>query len=56
MSPDMFAGMMKKHLIVADDHGKDALGAYGNPVIKTPALDALARDGVTCTSGYITAP
>ncbi len=28
-------------LIVADDHGKDALGAYGNPVIQTPALDAL---------------
>ena len=29
-------------LIVSDDHGTDALGCYGNPVIKTPALDALS--------------
>ena len=26
-------------LMVADDHGKDALGCYGNHVIKTPNLD-----------------
>ncbi len=32
-------------LIVSDDHGTDALGCYGNPVIQTPALDALAADG-----------
>ena len=29
-------------LLVADDHGKDALGCYGNPVIQTPHLDELA--------------
>lgn len=32
-------------LIVSDDHGTAALGCYGNPVIETPALDALAADG-----------
>lgn len=41
-------------LIVADDHGKDALGCYGNPVIKTPAMDALARDGVRFTNAFCT--
>lgn len=41
-------------LIVADDHGIDALGCYGNPVIKTPALDALARDGIRFTNAFCT--
>lgn len=36
-------------LIVTDDHGLDALGCYGNPVIKTPALDAFANDGTRFT-------
>lgn len=31
-------------LMVADDHGQDA-GCYGNPVLQTPNLDALAEDG-----------
>ena len=41
-------------LIVADDHGLDALGCYGNPVIKTPNLDALAADGARFTSAFCT--
>lgn len=40
-------------LIVADDHGQD-LGAYGNPVIQTPNLDALAADGVLFTHAFAT--
>ncbi|HEY1108399.1 MAG TPA: sulfatase-like hydrolase/transferase, partial [Opitutaceae bacterium] len=40
--------------IVADDHGTDAIGAYGNPVIKTPALDALAADGTRFTHAFCT--
>lgn len=43
-------------LIVADDHGTDALGCYGNPVIKTPALDALANDGIRFTNAFCTTP
>ncbi len=39
-------------LIVADDHGRDALGCYGNPVIKTPHLDALAADGTRFTHAF----
>ncbi|HEX8458471.1 MAG TPA: sulfatase-like hydrolase/transferase [Pyrinomonadaceae bacterium] len=32
--------------IISDDHRWDALGAAGNPQIKTPVLDKLAHDGV----------
>lgn len=33
-------------LITSDDHRWDALGAAGNPAIKTPVLDRLAAEGV----------
>jgi N-sulfoglucosamine sulfohydrolase len=41
-------------LFVADDHGTDAIGAYGNPVIKTPNLDNLAAEGIKFTNAYCT--
>lgn len=41
-------------LFVSDDHGTDALGCYGNPVIKTPNLDKLASEGVLFTDAYCT--
>ncbi|NRT14967.1 N-sulfoglucosamine sulfohydrolase [Flavobacterium sp. 28A] len=41
-------------LFVADDHGVDALGSYGNPVIKTPNLDKLAAEGTRFTNAYCT--
>lgn len=41
-------------LIVADDHGCEALGCYGNPVIKTPNLDGLAAEGVRFTNAFCT--
>jgi len=40
-------------LIVADDLSPDA-GCYGNPVIKTPHLDQLAREGVRLTHAFAT--
>ena len=40
-------------LIVADDHGLDT-GAYGNPAIRTPHLDALAAEGVRFTNAFCT--
>lgn len=41
-------------LFVADDHGIDALGCYGNPVIQTPNLDNLAANGTRFTNAYCT--
>ncbi|MGA0556430.1 sulfatase [Larkinella sp. VNQ87] len=41
-------------LIVADDHGREALGCYGNPVIKTPHLDQLAAEGTRFTNAFCT--
>ncbi len=41
-------------LIVSDDHGTDALGAYGNEVIRTPHLDALAAEGLTFDNAFAT--
>jgi N-sulfoglucosamine sulfohydrolase len=41
-------------LIVSDDHGRGDLGCYGNPVIQTPHLDALAADGVRFTNAFCT--
>ncbi|WP_223241430.1 sulfatase [Flammeovirga sp. EKP202] len=41
-------------LFVSDDHGKDALGCYGNPVIKTPNLDHLASEGTVFNNAYCT--
>jgi len=39
---------------VADDHGTEALGGYGNRVVKTPSLDQLALDGVRFTHAFAT--
>ncbi|ANW96237.1 heparan N-sulfatase [Wenyingzhuangia fucanilytica] len=41
-------------LFVSDDHGKDALGCYGNPVIQTPNLDKMASEGVLFNNAYCT--
>ena len=41
-------------LLVSDDHGREALGCYGNPVIKTPNLDRLAAEGTLFTSAFCT--
>ncbi|MBN1804410.1 MAG: sulfatase-like hydrolase/transferase [Sedimentisphaerales bacterium] len=41
-------------LIVSDDHGLEALGCYGNKVIKTPNLDQLAAEGVRFTNAFCT--
>src|SRR4051812_48309701 len=40
-------------LFVTDDMGADA-GCYGNAVIKTPNLDALAKDGIRMTQAFCT--
>jgi arylsulfatase B len=42
-------------LLFADDLGYGELGCQGNPEIPTPQIDAIARNGVRCTNGYVTA-
>lgn len=43
-------------VIVADDLGHADLGFTGCRDIPTPNLDALARDGVRCSNGYVSGP
>lgn len=44
-------------LIYTDDHGWADFGAQGaDKDVRTPNLDQLARDGVICRRGYVTAP
>lgn len=40
--------------LLTDDHRWDTLGAMGNPVIQTPHLDALSRQGVTFENNFVT--
>lgn len=39
--------------IIADDHRHDALGIHGDPTVKTPTLNALARRGVSFRGTHI---
>lgn len=43
-------------VIVSDDHGYADVGFQGCKDIPTPNLDRLAREGVHCTSGYVSHP
>lgn len=43
-------------VIVADDLGYGDTGVYGSPHVKTPHIDALAKDGVRFTQGYVAHP
>jgi arylsulfatase A len=43
-------------LINCDDVGYGDLGCYGSPINKTPALDALAAEGVRFDSFYMASP
>ena len=41
-------------MIVADDHGREAVGCYGNPVVSTPNIDRLAERGVRFDNAFCT--
>ncbi|BDZ54650.1 sulfatase family protein [Agromyces marinus] len=44
-------------VIVSDDHGYADRSATGiDPAVRTPGLDRLAAEGVTCREAYVTAP
>ncbi len=42
--------------ILADDMGYGDMAHFGNPYLRTPHLDSLARDGVTLTQHYSASP
>ena len=41
-------------LLVTDDQRWDTIGALGNPIIQTPHLDRLCREGVTFVNHFVT--
>ncbi len=43
-------------LVIADDWSWPHAGAYGDPVVQTPAFDRLAREGVLFQHAFVSAP
>lgn len=43
-------------VLMSDQHSKNFLSCYGNPVVRTPNLDRLAAKGTRFTSTYCPAP
>lgn len=43
-------------VVLTDDQRFDSLGCSGNPLVDTPHLDALARDGVRWRNAFVTTP
>src|SRR5215213_10939870 len=43
-------------IVLADDLGYGDLGCYGHPMIKTPHLDAFAKEGLLLTDCHAAAP
>jgi len=41
---------------IADDWGWPHAGAYGDPVVQTPAFDRIAREGVLFQQAYVSSP
>lgn len=42
--------------IMSDQHNREMLGCNGHPVVKTPHLDELARQGVNFSNAYTNSP
>jgi len=49
---------MKPHIlfIYADQHRYDCMGNSGHPLVRTPHLDLLARDGVSFSNAFTPIP
>lgn len=42
-------------LIIADDLGWNDVGCYGNPAVRTPNIDRMAKDGIKFNNVFVTA-
>lgn len=42
--------------LISDDHSHGDLGCYGNPVVRTPNLDRMAREGMRFENCFVTSP
>ena len=42
--------------ILSDEHARQGLGCYGNPLVRTPVLDRLAARGTRFTQAYTPSP
>ena len=38
--------------LMSDEHSREIAGCYGNPIVRTPNLDALAARGVVFENAY----
>ena len=43
-------------VFLSDEHNRDVLGCYGDPIAKTPNLDRLAARGTCFANAYCNAP
>ncbi|MCW2835891.1 MAG: betC, partial [Marmoricola sp.] len=43
-------------IVMFDQLTPSALGCYGNPVVKAPTIDRLAREGVVFDAAYSNSP
>jgi len=43
-------------VLFVDQQRQDCLGCYGNPVVRTPSIDRLARTGIRFTNAYTPSP
>lgn len=43
-------------LFLSDEHARDVVGAYNNPIVQTPTLDALAKSGQVFDRAYTNSP
>jgi len=43
-------------IIMSDEHAPQFSGAYGHPLVRTPSIDRLAREGVLFESAYCNSP
>ncbi len=41
-------------IIISDDHAFQTIGAYGSKLMPTPAIDRIAKEGVTFNRAYVT--